>query len=104
MLFVVLGAAFLLTFTVAPLLPGGPTGAWGWVLVVPMLSAAIVLLVFAMRRVARHQSILSREERWLRRVEEVILALMIVAMVVLMAALKMDFLGGQEAVGAGVAT
>jgi len=82
-LFNFIGGGALATTVAALCLPDGPLGKSGWVLLVPWIFSAAGLFGASLMRLRRCRHVLSREELLLRRVEQVLLLGVSIALLVL---------------------
>lgn len=88
------------------LVPGGPLGASGWVLLVPPFLSAAGLLASSVRRLHRCSSVLTQEERYLRLLEQAALLIVVVSLLLCILVLALGTGAGYScsiAVGGGVA-
>jgi len=86
-LFCFLGAGCLVSFTAALCVPGEPFVDSAWIFVLPQLASAFGLLVSACLRLRRAKRVLTREERILRVVEQLMLIGLLAALGLLLWAL-----------------
>jgi len=83
-----LGGGILVTIILALCVPDGPFRRESWVVLLPLPISAAGLLVVAIRRLHRCKMVLSREERILRVVEQVLLSGVCCAFVMVVYLLK----------------
>lgn len=84
-----LGGAAFATAVAALFLPRGPTADDGWVLLIPSIVAAGGLAMFSCWRLQHCRRVLSREEALLRRAEQAVLLVVLLALLGLAAALNL---------------
>lgn len=89
-LFNFLGVAFFVTFVLAVSVPGGLAGSSAWLLTLPLLLSGAGLLANAMRKLHLSTRIFSREERLLRMIEQGVLGAILLALLGLGVALKLE--------------
>ncbi|CAE8637122.1 unnamed protein product, partial [Polarella glacialis] len=82
-LFNFVGGGVLATSTAALWVPGGPLGPSGWMLVLPWLFSVSGLMAAWVKRLRRCSPVLSREELWLRLLEQIDLLGVLVALLVI---------------------